>query len=326
MSTPTPTPAPLSFVLSDLLTPINPSGQLTTITDLSTLPGLLLNTTFFIFTWSFLHRYIRNNGPVAIIRDTILPLHNKLYSLFSLLFLLSLLQSLAQNHTNPSNGAPSTSTTLPAFFHTNFLPTVDVQRLRYLYHYTKYYEQFVDTLLLVACGRPIGAHMAFHHLTMPVYTIFRTLRCHGGNSLEQSAGPGGAVPLSGGGDDWVYFTVCNLAHHTLMYAHFGGVGSGVLRGVLHYTQMLQLGVGVGVDGRWFWEHRDMLGSEGKTGGGLMGDREQLGRAVSMLLLTRFAQLYWREYTAEVEGEGRNKGNGSAERAGAVQALGKDRTL
>ena len=214
--------------------------------------------------------------------------------------MLALLQSLAQDQ------AP---TMLPAFLRTELLPNIDLQRLRYLYHYSKYYEQFVDTFLLVASGRPIGAHMAFHHLTMPVYTLFRTLRCSDGQ-----------------GGDWAYFTICNLAHHTLMYAYFGGVAMSVLGGVLFYTQVLQLGFGIGVDGRWFWEHRDMLGSEGKAaGGGLMGDREQLGRAVSMLLLTRFAQLYWREYTAGMLEYSKDKEKGSAETGGAIQGVDKGRT-
>ena len=288
MSPPTPTPTsfPLPSFLTTFLTPINPSGQLTTITDLTTLPGVLLNTTFFIFTWSFLYRYIQRNGPVAIVRDTTLPLHTKSYSLLSLVFLLALLQSLAQTQA---------STMLPTFLRTELLPVIDLQKLRYLYHYSKYYEQFLDTLLLVASGRSISPHMAFHHLTMPVYTLFRTLRCSG--------------------DGWVFFTICNLFHHVLLCAYLGGIPIGVTRRVLHYTQMLQLGVGVGVDAWWFWEHRDMIVSgrkgEREAVGGLMADREQLGRAVSILLLTRFAQLYWRESRAGLGGQKKGKGKVTA---------------
>ncbi|KAI1757541.1 hypothetical protein F4782DRAFT_478967 [Xylaria castorea] len=77
-----------------------------------------------------------------------------------------------------------------------------------------------------AGGGCIDLHFGFHHLTTPYLTFFRVLR----NS-----------------ECWRTFATLNTAHHTLMYAYFGGAA--FLRPVLDFTGCAQLVIGIGAEAR-----------------------------------------------------------------------------
>ena len=243
--------------------------------DLTQLPTILIATPVFIVLWSWLRRYTTGpSGRPIPFFGTLIVLNSQLYALFSLALLVAAVQSL-------TTAAPPQQLLLH-------------DRVRRTYHYSKFYE-WVDVLLLAGQGKAIGPHMAFHHLAMPFFSLFRVLGCA----------------------QWEWFVVCNLGHHVLLYAFYGGWMTGLLRPVLHYTQILQLAVGAGVDVWWFV-------ARGKTGGepGLVDDQEQVGRAIGLLLLLRFAQLYWAEYKAETPARAEVKGAGTATQGEA--ATKKDR--
>lgn len=128
--------------------------------------------------------------------------------------------------------------------------------LAYVYHLSKFYE-YVDVFNLVAAGHPIGPHMAFHHLTMPFLTFFRVLHA----------------------TTWEVFALLNCLHHFFMYAYFGGVFW--FRRVLPVTGWLQLAAGIGIDVYY-------LVTNGREA------PEAFNRAVSVLLLTRYALLFYEE--------------------------------
>lgn len=92
-----------------------------------------------------------------------------------------------------------------------------------LYHASKFYE-YVDIFNVTASGGAIDLHFGFHHLTTPYFTFIRV--------VHNSRG-------------WKPFAALNAAHHTLMYAYFGGVQ--FPRPVLPWTGALQLIVGMAVD-------------------------------------------------------------------------------
>ncbi|KAI1734623.1 hypothetical protein F4680DRAFT_337509 [Xylaria scruposa] len=96
---------------------------------------------------------------------------------------------------------------------------------RTAYHISKFWE-YIDVLTVRAGGGRIGLHFGFHHLTTPYLTFFRVLR----NS-----------------EGWRTFAALNTAHHTLMYAYFGGAA--FLRPVLDFTGCAQLVIGFGVEAR-----------------------------------------------------------------------------
>ncbi|KAI0458245.1 hypothetical protein F5B21DRAFT_460324 [Xylaria acuta] len=99
---------------------------------------------------------------------------------------------------------------------------------RTLYHISKFWE-YIDVLTVRAGGGCIDLHFGFHHLTTPYLTFFRVLR----NS-----------------EGWRTFAALNTAHHTLMYAYFGGVA--FLRPLLDFTGCVQLVIGIGVEARVLW--------------------------------------------------------------------------
>jgi hypothetical protein len=128
--------------------------------------------------------------------------------------------------------------------------------LAYIYHLSKFYE-YIDVLNLKAAGIEIGRHMLFHHLTTPYLTYYRVL-----NS-----------------PDWQLFAFLNCVHHFWMYAYFGGVS--FFRPILPFTGWLQLGAGIALDVYLC----------------ITGDRntpENLGRCISIALLTRYAMLFYEE--------------------------------
>lgn len=131
--------------------------------------------------------------------------------------------------------------------------------LAYVYHMSKFYE-YIDVFNLVAAGTVIGPHMAFHHLTTPFYTYFRVLNA----------------------SEWQVFAGLNCFHHFWMYAYFGGVTA--FRPILPITGWLQLIAGIAVDVRYLATY----GSEAP---------ESTNRAIGVLLLARYAMLFYEELTA-----------------------------
>lgn len=126
-------------------------------------------------------------------------------------------------------------------------------------------------LLLVAQGKVIGQHMAFHHTTTPFLTYIRILNCSG--------------------NDWRVFALANAIHHTLMYSYFGGLGNWI-RNVLPWTGWAQLILGIGTDG--WWMYRTKGGKETTEVGGMVGKDEATNRGIAILLLARYAILFWEE--------------------------------
>ena len=152
---------------------------------------------------------------------------------------------------------------------------------KHAYHFSKFYA-YLDVLFLVANGSIIGPYMAFHHISVspfqicsgfswliyglktPFFTYFRVLHAL----------------------DWQLFAFLNCIHHVLLCSYLSGATN--LRSVLPYTQYLQLGGGILLDAIYFLQH----GS---------GDKEEsTGRAVSILLLLRYTQLYGEQRRAELQ--------------------------
>jgi hypothetical protein len=128
--------------------------------------------------------------------------------------------------------------------------------LAYIYHLSKFYE-YLDVFNLVAAGTQIGPHMAFHHVTTPFLTHFRVLNA----------------------SDWQLFACLNCFHHFWMYAYFGGAT--LFRPILPLTGWLQLGAGIGLDVYY-------CVSQGRDA------PETRNRAISIMLLTRYAMLFYEE--------------------------------
>ncbi|KEF56888.1 uncharacterized protein A1O9_07078 [Exophiala aquamarina CBS 119918] len=220
---------------------------------LTSLQSVILATGPFIFLWSTLRRYVQRNGAFPLARTTT-TLNSRLYAVFSLALACLILND--KLHFKPLEARMPTSLTLA---------TCD---LAYIYHISKVYE-YIDVFNLVAAGKVIGPHMAFHHLTMPFLTHFRVLN------------------VSGPDSDWQVFAALNCFHHFWMYAYFGGVGA--FRSILPLTGWLQLGAGIAVDVLWLTrrgERRDEAGD---------GDApEARNRVICVLLLTRYAMLFYEE--------------------------------
>ncbi|KIX94803.1 uncharacterized protein Z520_09493 [Fonsecaea multimorphosa CBS 102226] len=144
-------------------------------------------------------------------------------------------------------------------FHFQKLGQVKSADLAYIYHLSKFYE-YIDVFNLVAAGTTISPHMAFHHITTPFLTHFRVLNA----------------------SEWQLFAFLNCFHHFWMYAYFGGVSS--FRPILHVTGWVQLIAGIGLDIYYFATH----GKEAP---------EVTNRAISLVILTRYAMLYYEEIKA-----------------------------
>ena len=156
-------------------------------------------------------------------------------------------------------------------FHIQEFEHVRGSDLAYIYHVSKFYE-YVDVFNLVASGNKIGPHMAFHHITTPFLTHFRVLNA----------------------SDWQVFAFLNCLHHFWMYAYFGGVSS--FRPILPVTGWLQLAAGIGLDVYWLAVNGREL-------------PESTNRAISVLLLTRYAMLFYEE----LKTGNQQKSSGAAEK-------------
>lgn len=203
---------------------------------LTSLQSVILTTGPLVFLWTTSRRYIQRNGPLSIAQITT-TLNNQLYSLFSLGLAGLLLNDVFQFHP------------LGDIIKTN--------NLAYIYHLSKIYE-YIDIFNLVASGKIIGPHMAFHHLTTPFLTHLRVLNA----------------------TDWQAFALLNCFHHFWLYGYFGGVA--VFRRILPVTGWVQLVVGIGVDVFWLsqnWKNENP---------------EATNRLISVLLLTRYAMLFYEE--------------------------------
>ncbi|OQV05936.1 hypothetical protein CLAIMM_10588 [Cladophialophora immunda] len=141
-------------------------------------------------------------------------------------------------------------------FHFHDLEQVQSADLAYVYHLSKFYE-YIDVFNLVAAGTAINPHMAFHHITTPFLTYFRVLNA----------------------TDWQLFAFLNCLHHFWMYAYFGGVSS--FRPILRVTGWVQLIAGIGLDVYYFATHGQ-------------GAPEARNRAIGLMILTRYAMLYYEE--------------------------------
>jgi GNS1/SUR4 family len=262
---------------------------------LTTLPSIILTTGPFIFFWSLFRQYIAKRGPLRSF-TTITTLNSQFYALYSALLAYLLIQSYVIQYKNaqlPSDPfedrlplQSQSPITVPLPFNLS-LPftnktSLSISELGYIYHLSKLYE-YVDVFNLLAQGKIIGPHMAFHHITTPYLTYFRILNTSS--------------------DDWRIFALANCVHHTFMYAYFGGIGAW-LRRVILVTGGVQLVLGLGVEGWWFW----------RTGGGKMldgmeGEEEARNRGIAALLLVRYATLFVEEVKAGrggVEREEREK--------------------
>lgn len=202
----------------------------------TSLQSVILTTGPFVFLWTTLRNYIQRNGAQSFARTTT-RLNNQLYSLFSLGLAGLILNDVFQCYPL-GDGIKSND-------------------LAYIYHLSKFYE-YIDIFNLVAHGKVIGPHMAFHHLTTPFLTHFRVLNA----------------------SDWQVFAFLNCIHHFWMYAYLGGVG--LFRPILPFTGWLQLVAGIAVDVFW-------LSQNAKT-----ENPEATNRLISVLLLTRYAMLYYEE--------------------------------
>jgi len=141
-------------------------------------------------------------------------------------------------------------------FHFQNFRQVKSADLAYIYHLSKFYE-YIDVFNLSAAGSPISPHMAFHHITTPFLTYFRVLNA----------------------SDWQLFAFLNCFHHFLMYSYFAGASE--FRSILHVTGWVQLFAGIGLDIYYFATH----GPE---------HPEVTNRAISLVIMTRYAMLYYDE--------------------------------
>lgn len=126
---------------STLLNLLNPSqGTKSTLFDLTTLPGVILATGGFILLWSLLKRYVDRRGPIEAIYHIILS-HGGLYSLFALAMSVEIVREGSLG------------------------PELDDEWLRWIYHFSKFYE-YINMLLLVAQGKIVDPYTAFYHLAV----------------------------------------------------------------------------------------------------------------------------------------------------------------
>ncbi|KAK5047778.1 hypothetical protein LTR84_006443 [Exophiala bonariae] len=201
---------------------------------LTSLQSVILTTGPFIFLWTSLRNHIQRNGAISFARTTT-KLNNEIYSIFSFALGGLILNDVFQ-----------------------FYPlddTIKTNDIAYIYHLSKFYE-YTDIFNLVAGGKVIGPHMAFHHLTTPFLTHFRVLNA----------------------TDWQVFAFLNCVHHFWLYAYLGGVG--LFRPILPVTGWLQLVAGIAVDVLWLFQN------------GKSENPEATNRLISVLLLTRYAMLYY----------------------------------
>ena len=238
---------------------------------LTSLQTVILTTGPFLFIWSLLRQYTIRNGafPIASI---LISVNSQLYALFNALLSYLLIQSYINSQ--HSLVGEAVTVTLPFGLSIPFVnkTILTISDLGLIYHYSKIYE-YIDVLLMVAEGKVIGEHMAFHHVTTPFLTYFRVLNCSG--------------------SDWRVFALANTIHHTLMYAFFGGLGSW-LGTVKLYTGWLQLILGIAVDALWMY--RTKAGNELGPAAGVLEIKEDeaTNRAIAILFLGRYAMLYWDE--------------------------------
>lgn len=194
--------------------------------------------------------------------------------LYSLLSLL-LVCMILNSVSHSRSHSPFHSDTPSPTYATTYIFEATHSELAYVYHLSKIWE-YIDVFNLVASGTPIAPHMAFHHLTTPFLTYFRVLHA----------------------SEWEVFAVLNAFHHFWMYAYFGGVG--VFRPILPVTGWVQLVGGIAVDVLYLFKNRS-------------GGQEGTNRAIAVLLLGRYAILFYEELATgrvrkekETRGKGRNK--------------------
>lgn len=254
------------------------TAQITDLRPLTHLPSIILTTGPFVFLWSYLQRYVTRNGALPLF-TTITRLNSIAYSSFSAF----LAYALITTYTNPNE---------PIVLTFPILGTIPLtpSTLGYVYHLSKFYE-YIDVLNLVLTGHVIHQHMAFHHLTMPYLTYFRIIAAS--SSTSSSAFSLSSTPDANFVDDWRVFALANCVHHTIMYAYFGGLGSW-LRSIVPVTGYLQLLLGVTVDANWMWVTKaGKLAKDNEEVKKVMGN-ESTSRGIAILLLLRYAMLYWQE--------------------------------
>lgn len=238
---------------------------------LTSLVSVILTTGPFLFSWSLLRQYITKNGPLPIAAG-VASINNQVYAVFSALLSYLLIQS----YLAPQSIIPGHETTVDLPFNLSIpylnQSTFTISGLGLIYHYSKLYE-YIDIFLLLAQGRVIGEHMAFHHISTPYLTYFRGLNCSR--------------------DDWRVFALANTVHHTVMYSYFGGLGYGWLRSITAVTGWAQLILGIGTDAWWMW--RTNIGHDPSAVESLTKtEDETTNRAIALLLLLRYAMLRWNE--------------------------------
>lgn len=238
---------------------------------LTSLVQVILTTGPFLFIWGLLRQYITKNGPQPI-AAAVASVNNQVYALFS----ASLSYLLIQSYITSQSIIPGQETTvsLPFNFSIPYLnqSTFTVSNLALIYHYSKIYE-YIDVFLLLAQGKVVGEHVAFHHLSAPYLTYFRVLNCSG--------------------EDWRVFALANTVHHTVVYSYFGGLGYGWLRSIKACTGWAQLVLGIGADA--WWMYKTKIGHElGAVESPTKQEGETTNRAIALLLLLRYAMLRWAE--------------------------------
>ncbi|RMZ87298.1 hypothetical protein DV736_g5477, partial [Chaetothyriales sp. CBS 134916] len=275
---------------------------------LTNLQSVILTSGPFVFFWSLLRRYISRARPILEF-GLITHINSLLYAIFS----AGLAYLIWQSYFEPEVQIYEFPFQLP-ILDTKTL-VIETWMLGYAYHVSKFYE-YVDIFNLVAQGLAISTHMAFHHITTPYLTYSRIISMPL-SSLTTTPTSGWlthyvsllppALVSALSSPDWRVFALANSIHHAIMYAYFSRVpGTEWLRSVIPLTGWLQLALGIGTDALWMFATNGGKDLNSSLAGSNGSDQEVTNRAISIMLLTRYAMLYWDERTQIVLAEKQGK--------------------
>lgn len=227
------------------------------------LPEVIVSTVTYVSVWQTIQLRVKQHGTFKH-ASAVIHVYSYVQVVVSSILLTLTLLSLV----SPPQHAPST-TTFTTILHAvhkddSFLP-------RYCLHLSRIFE-YLDMVFFVAAGNTPDLHFAFHHLTTPYLTYFRTLHDYEG---------------------WQVFAALNGFHHVLMHLFFAGV-TGWTRPVLPWTRYIQLIMGIG------WDVWIVRGKLGKGEGGVRG------YGVEAVLLSCYFVLLTREIRMSRRAESLNK--------------------
>ena len=128
------------------------------ITAILSSPKTLYTTSITSFLIArFIIRRVKNHGPIRVAR-AIMKYNNIIYSAFSLMLFFGILTSFWVDISSTPN--PSLRTLICSSSNS----TLD-QRLRYIYHASKFYE-YIDIFNVLGVGGVVNTHFWFHHFTV----------------------------------------------------------------------------------------------------------------------------------------------------------------